>query len=67
MKKLLTIFAATLMAIAVSAGEITLAEGTTENTKLPVNGYYSDVSSNRTQFVYPAEELATVADRKSVV
>lgn len=61
MKKLLTIFAATLMAIAVSAGEITLAEGTTENTKLPVNGYYSDVSSNRTQFVYPAEELATVA------
>ena len=61
MKKIFSILAASMLAMSMWAGELTVADGTVENSKLPVNGYYCDVQSNRTQFVYSAEDLVSMA------
>ena len=60
MKKFFTLFTAVLVAFSATAANVTVAEGTTENTKLPVNGYYCDVLENHTQVIYPAADLTTV-------
>lgn len=61
MKKLITLITLSLMAFTMTAGELTVADGSAENAKLPVNGYYCDVAANRTQFVYTAYDLAAIA------
>lgn len=60
MKKIFTLLSGALVALSLSAANLTVAEGTVENNKLPVNGYYSDVQENHTQFVYPAADLTDV-------
>lgn len=59
MKKFATIFAATLMAVTMSAGELTVADGTATHEQLPVWPYYGDVTT-RSQFIYPASYLESM-------
>ena len=62
MKKIFTLLTGALMALSLNAANLTVADGTVENTKLPINGYYCDVQSNHVQFVYPATVLTDVKD-----
>lgn len=56
MKKLLTLFAASLMAFAVHADELTVAEGTEQNASLPVCSYYFDTDFH-SQMLYDVAEI----------
>ena len=61
MNKIATLFCAALVALSVSAANVTVADGTETSTKLPLNGYYCDVQENHTQVIYPATDLADIS------
>ncbi len=44
------------------ADELTVADGTATNEYVPVYGYYSDTQGNKSQMLYLASDLASLAD-----
>ena len=59
MKKILTIFAATIFVVSMSATELTVADGTSTNASLPICVYYMDYL-HQGQMLYPAIEIAAM-------
>lgn len=60
MKKFFTLFSVMLVAMSLQAGELTVAEGSATHEKLPVYPYYGDVSSARSQVIFPASHLESL-------
>lgn len=58
MKKfLLSLAAVAACAMSMSAETLTIADGTTTNNRVPISGYNWDVSTSKTQTIFPAEML----------
>lgn len=61
MKKILTLFSALLTALSLSAGELTVADGTATNEYSPFYGWNADVVGTQCQTLYLKEDLSDLA------
>jgi len=61
MKKVFTLLSAALLTLSVSAGDITVADGTATNASLPVCSYYFDTDFHG-QMLYDKAELTAAAN-----
>lgn len=59
MKKIFSILAASMLAMSMWAGELTVADGTVTNEYLPIYGYYADTGFS-SEFIYPASDMASL-------
>ena len=64
MKKLFTLFAVAVMALAAQANELTVAEGDQTQSMLPVYGFYVDRVGTFDQMIYPESMLTDMAGGK---
>ena len=66
MKKILTLFAVAMMALASQANVLTICEGDgeTTGTTAPLYGFYYDTDNTLCQFIYPADMLTDMVGGK---
>ena len=61
MKKIFTLIAVAVMAVAAQAGSLTICEGQYYSNSSPLCGLYADEVGSMTQSIYPATMLEDVA------
>lgn len=64
MKKIFTLIAAVMMALAAQAATLTVCEGTDYSSYIPVDGLYVDSEGTLDQMIYPADMLADMLGTK---
>lgn len=64
MKKIFTLIAVAVMALAAQAEVLTICDGTEENGNVPISGFNYDLRYTTSQMIYPAEKLTEMLNGK---
>ena len=64
MKKLFTLFAVAIMALAGQAEVLTICDGTETNKNVPISGFNYDLRNTMSQIIYPAEKITDMLGGK---
>ena len=64
MKKIFTLIAVAVMALAAQADVLTICDGTETNSNVPISGFNYDLRNTMSQMIYPAEKLNDMQNGK---
>ena len=64
MKKIFTLFAVAIMALAAQADVLTICDGAETNNNVPISGFNYDLRNTTSQMIYPAEKLSDMVNGK---